>query len=57
MEDRITGYWIDNGEYVTTSYDSLHIYTCSMCKEDITIDEHDSYCPNCGAKMEGVRNE
>lgn len=57
MEDRITGYWIDNGEYVTTSYDSLHIYTCSMCKEDITIDEHDSYCPNCGAKMEGVRNK
>lgn len=51
MGDRKLGHWIDNGEYVTTAYDSLHIYTCSICDADITIDGYDSFCPNCGAEM------
>lgn len=57
MENREVGYWVDNDDYLTTSYDTLHIYTCSICKADVTIEEYDSFCHNCGAKMDGVRNE
>lgn len=44
--------WIDKGDYMTTAYGSLDIYQCSNCKEYITINEHDKFCPNCGAKMD-----
>ena len=29
----------------------FHIATCSNCHSDITLDDYDSYCPRCGAKM------
>lgn len=49
---RNKGKWIDEGYYVTTAYGTLNIYRCSNCNRDITIDGYDSFCPNCGAKME-----
>lgn len=45
------GRWIDTGEYVTTAYGHLDIYKCSACNAEVTIDDHDSFCPNCGADM------
>lgn len=47
------GRWIDNGDYVTTAYGSLDVNVCSNCNAEVTIDHYDSYCPNCGAKMDG----
>lgn len=40
------GYWIDCYFY----------YKCSECKE-IGFGSYRKICPNCKAKMEGVRNE
>lgn len=48
---RPSGQWIDIGAYVTTAYGSLDVYKCSNCNVEITIDDYDSFCPNCGAKM------
>lgn len=45
------GHWIETGDYITTAYGSIFTYRCSECKAEIVIDEYDSYCPNCGAKM------
>lgn len=47
------GRWVNEGVYVTTAYGSLDVYKCSICNEEITIDGFDSYCPHCGAKMDG----
>lgn len=47
--ERKHGHWIDEGEYVTTAYGTLPIHRCSNCNSEITIDEHDSFCPECGA--------
>jgi len=49
------GFWIDTGEYVTTAYGHLDIYKCSECGANITIDDHDSFCPACGCRMDGRR--
>ena len=27
---------------------------CSGCKEQVLIKDVEKYCPNCGAKLEGV---
>lgn len=48
----VRGEWINRGDYVTAAYGSLNVKQCSVCKKDITIDDFDSYCPNCGAKMD-----
>ncbi len=37
----------------TECYD--HHYICSMCGEP-SLEGHENYCPNCGAKMDGDRN-
>ena len=50
------GRWIDNGDYVTTAYGSLDVNVCSNCNAEVTIDHYDSYCPNCGAKMNGDKD-
>ena len=47
----VHGEWINEGVYVTTAYGSLDVYRCSVCDREITIDDFDSYCPNCGADM------
>lgn len=49
----VHGRWIDRGDYVTTAYGSLDIKVCSCCENEITIDDFDSYCPDCGARMDG----
>lgn len=46
------GRWVDRGDYVITAYGSLPVKMCSECYMDVTIDDFDSYCPNCGAKMD-----
>ena len=51
------GEWIDEGTYVTTAYGTLRVCRCSWCRCEITIDDYDNYCPNCGAVMQGVKDE
>lgn len=46
------GRWIDRGDYVTTAYGSLDLKICSACNAEVTLDDYDYYCPNCGAKMD-----
>ena len=46
------GRWIDRGDYVTTAYGRLPVKMCSECHMDVTLEDFDSYCPNCGAKMD-----
>ena len=46
------GRWIDRGDYVTTAYGSLPVKMCSECHMDVTLDDFDNYCPNCGSKMD-----
>lgn len=46
------GWWFDSGDYVTTAYGSLPVKMCSECHMDVTLDDFDNYCPNCGAKMD-----
>ena len=29
----------------------FHTAICSNCQANVTIDDYDSYCPRCGAKM------
>ena len=49
----VHGRWIDRGDYVTTAYGSLPVNMCSECHMDVTLEDFDSYCPNCGARMDG----
>lgn len=51
----VHGHWIDNGDYVTTAYGCLSVCECSNCHTDVTLGEHDDFCPNCGAKMDGKK--
>lgn len=45
------GHWIVTGDYLTTAYGSVDYVKCSCCGEDSL--EEGTFCPNCGAKMEG----
>lgn len=55
--DRPTGEWI-NREKCQVDEDAYEVATCSECGAEITIEyPHDSYCPNCGAKMRGEDSE
>ena len=49
----VHGRWIDRGDYVTTAYGSLPVNRCSECHMDVTLEDFDNYCPNCGARMDG----
>lgn len=56
------GKWIDMGDYVSTTYASLPILTCSVCRKESIQNEYceeNEYCPHCGAKMdlEGVEDD
>lgn len=53
----VHGRWVNTADYVTTAYGKLDIYRCSECGADVTIDDHDTYCPNCGARMDGDAHE
>lgn len=54
-KDKEECYWINRGDYVTTAYGHLDIKECSNCHAQITIDEYDNYCPNCGKEMNGEK--
>ena len=52
---RKTGEWI-NREKCQVDEDAYEVATCSECGAEITIEyPHDSYCPNCGTKMNKMR--
>lgn len=51
VEERKTGKWI-------ASDDFDEWYWCSECRKGLTMfDGTYKYCPNCGAKMEGGKDE
>ena len=52
--ERAEGHWIEGGIY----RDVIECY-CSECGQLMTTaaSVRMNYCPNCGAKMKGVRNE
>lgn len=39
-----------DGDYEITKH-IFHTAICTNCHASITIDDYDSYCPRCGAKM------
>lgn len=56
-ESEISGW---NPEYA--GYDPIGDYRCSLCGRDATLDCNNEfvlspYCPNCGAKMEGSKED
>lgn len=56
-ESEISGW---NPEYA--GYDPVGDYRCSLCGRDATLDCNNEfalspYCPNCGAKMEGSKED
>lgn len=53
----VRGRWINNGDYVTTAYGNLDVYECSNCNAEVTINEHDNFCPSCGAQMDAEGGE
>lgn len=50
---RPKGHWVMTHDYLTTAYGYIDYVKCSCCGEDSL--EEQNYCPNCGAKMEEVR--
>lgn len=53
LKSQKTGHWIFKNDNIAipTGY-----YQCSECEEGKSLNK-DNFCPNCGAKMEGVSNE
>jgi DNA-directed RNA polymerase subunit RPC12/RpoP len=55
---------VRHGEWVQRSYfdECENVYTCSACEFDLTLidgtpkDNRMIYCPSCGAKMDGGKN-
>ncbi len=41
------------GEWIYPDYYSIHRYDCSLCGAG--NNQKTPYCPNCGAKMKGVK--
>lgn len=49
---RPTACWQENGDYVeTVGGEMLPVKTCSRCHMDIVLEDFESYCPHCGARM------
>lgn len=44
------GHWIEDADTWIDIFPAVHGYRCSECKALNAYD--DSYCPNCGIKME-----
>ena len=44
------------GRWMFVNDDIYSFMECSDCKEQILIKDAEGYCPNCGAKLEGVGN-
>lgn len=55
MAEHYTGKWVEKEDYNLDTY-----YECSKCGADYCIEGDiliHKYCPNCGAKMDGVETE
>lgn len=49
---RPTAHWVETGEYVQTiDAVKIPVKICSGCHMDIALEEFESYCPHCGARM------
>lgn len=49
---RPTAHWVEIGEYVQTiDAVKIPVKICSGCNMDIALEEFESYCPNCGARI------
>ena len=47
-----TAHWVETGEYVQTiDAVKIPVKICSGCHMDIALEEFESYCPHCGARM------
>lgn len=42
------------GRWMFVNDDIYSFMECSGCKEQVLIKDVEKYCPNCGAKLEGV---
>ena len=45
------------GEWINEYYDGGWFHTCNRCKEELKATGEDNFCPNCGAKMKGTKND
>lgn len=50
------------GHYVRTKKrniwdDIIEVWVCSNCGECVIPSRAQNYCPNCGAKIEGIKND
>lgn len=43
--------------HISDLYPADSTMECSSCNEEQSIGTSDSYCPNCGAKMDGRKEE
>lgn len=52
VEERVHGEWVSRGEGYGW------VFVCSECGfvDGYPFNDRHNYCPNCGAKMDGVRN-
>ena len=49
---------VRHGQWVKEKKDVLIHWHCSACRECYFLEEPNAkYCPNCGAKMEGAKND
>lgn len=55
LKDRPKGEWIVLGEWVSRS-GCYGVAYCSECNYELR-GNNTNFCPNCGAEMEGARND
>ncbi|MGN0598667.1 MAG: hypothetical protein ACI4JK_02130 [Oscillospiraceae bacterium] len=49
---------VRHGKWVKEKKDVLIHWHCSACRECYFLEEPNAkYCPNCGAKMDGAKND
>ena len=53
IEERKTGEWIN----VTNDESLEEEYECSVCGYELFYSNPTKFCPNCGARMRGERND
>lgn len=48
---------VRHGEWIDKEYFGVEVPVCSVCESESTHYEYHSFCPNCGAKMDGGKAE